>query len=240
MHFDGLSFIFDGGIVSIVVAIMLLVMSVLSWYFAIAHALRIYKQRREISHYVERFWQTNQLAKAMDISDVSGMDGIVKRAVAASQHHQNINDQVALDVCNKDEFIARAMNRALNEKAESYQYGLTLLASVGSISPFVGLFGTVWGIYHALISISQSGQATLDKVAGPVGEALVMTAIGLAVAIPAVLAYNAILQANRMLLNQIEQFCEELHILLSTGRVMQQFDVRKITKDALHVVEKTA
>jgi biopolymer transport protein ExbB len=97
----------------------------------------------------------------------------------------------------------------------------------------------VWGIYHALLSISQSGQATLDKVAGPVGEALIMTAIGLAVAIPAVLVYNAILRANRVLLSQIEQFCEELHILLTTGAVMQKLDASKVKKEAFHVVEKT-
>ena len=95
--------------------------------------------------------------------------------------------------------------------------GLTVLASVGSVSPFVGLFGTVWGIYHALASISMSGQATLDKVAGPVGEALIMTALGLAVAIPAVLAYNALVRGNRMLMGQIESFAHDLHILLTTG-----------------------
>ncbi len=239
MNFDGLSFILNGGVISIVVALVLLVMSLLSWYFAMTHAVRIFKQRRQIREYTNQFWQAKQIANAMDISDASGMSGIVNRAIAATQHYQNISDKKSEDTCGKDEFIARAINRAISEKAESYERGLSVLASVGSIAPFVGLFGTVWGIYHALLSISQSGQATLDKVAGPVGEALIMTAIGLAVAIPAVLVYNAILRANRVLLSQIEQFCEELHILLTTGAVMQKLDASKVKKEAFHVVEKT-
>lgn len=98
---------------------------------------------------------------------------------------------------------------------------MTVLASVGSIAPFVGLFGTVWGIYHALASISLSGQATLDKVAGPVGEALIMTALGLAVAIPAVLAYNAFVRMNRNLLAETETFAQEVHVLLTTGAALR-------------------
>lgn len=239
MNFDGLSFILNGGVISIIVALVLLVMSLLSWYFAITHAVRIFKQRRQINNYTNQFWQAKQLANAMDIADTSGMSGIVNRAIAATQHYQNLSGKKSEESCSKDEFIARAINRAISEKAESYERGLSVLASVGSIAPFVGLFGTVWGIYHALLSISQSGQATLDKVAGPVGEALIMTAIGLAVAIPAVLVYNAILRANRVLLSQIEQFCEELHILLTTGAVMQKLDTSKVKKDAFHVVEKT-
>jgi biopolymer transport protein ExbB len=239
MNFVGLGFILDGGIVTIVVALVLLSMSVFSWYFAIVHANRIFRQRQQITRYTNQFWHSKQLAHAMEISDDSGMSGIVSRAIAATQHYQQLSDKKTDDVCSKDEFIARVINRAISEKAESYQQGLTVIASVGSIAPFVGLFGTVWGIYHALLSISQTGQATLDKVAGPVGEALIMTAVGLAVAIPAVLIYNAILRANRVLISQIEQFCEELHILLTTGSVMQKLDVAKIKKDVFHVVEKT-
>ena len=95
--------------------------------------------------------------------------------------------------------------------------GLTLLASVGSTAPFVGLFGTVWGIYHALVAIGMSGAGTLDKVAGPVGEALIMTAIGLAVAIPAVLGYNFIVRANRMTLSRLDSFAHDLFTFLTTG-----------------------
>lgn len=238
MNFDGLNFILDGGIVSIVVAIVLAVMSVLSWYFGLIHAYRIVKQFQQIKSYSMQFWQAANLLEAIQIPTFSGLDGIVKRAIAATQHYQSLSDKKTEETCSKDEFVARVINRAISEKAESYESGLSVLASVGSIAPFVGLFGTVWGIYHALLSISQSGQATLDKVAGPVGEALIMTAIGLAVAIPAVLAYNAILRANRMLLIQVEEFCEELHVLLTTGAVIQQLDASKIKKDTLHAVEK--
>jgi biopolymer transport protein ExbB len=95
--------------------------------------------------------------------------------------------------------------------------GLTVLASVGSTAPFVGLFGTVWGVYHALINIGMSGQGTLDKVAGPVGEALIMTALGLAVAIPAVLAYNGFVRSNRVVLAQLDSFAHDLFAFLATG-----------------------
>jgi biopolymer transport protein ExbB len=108
-------------------------------------------------------------------------------------------------------------NRIISDQSQADQRGLSLLASVGSIAPFVGLFGTVWGIYHALESISVSGQATLDKVAGPVGEALIMTAVGLAVAIPAVLAYNALVKANLNNQHRLTRFAEEIHSLLTTG-----------------------
>ena len=136
------------------------------------------------------------------------------------------------------------MNRSIAEESAKLENGLTVLASVGSVSPFVGLFGTVWGIYHALASISQSGQATLDKVAGPVGEALIMTALGLAVAIPAVLAYNALVRSNRVLVSQIEHFGYELHTLLMTGAVIspksEPAKARTQAKENIHAVEVPA
>ena len=116
-----------------------------------------------------------------------------------------------------DEFIAQALRRVIGQEAMQLETGLTLLASVGSIAPFIGLFGTVWGIYHALGTIAVGGQATVDKVAGPVGEALIMTAFGLAVAIPAVLAYNALVRYNRLLMGEIETFAHDLHTYLTTG-----------------------
>jgi biopolymer transport protein ExbB len=116
-----------------------------------------------------------------------------------------------------DEFIAQALRRTISQEAMRLETGLTLLASVGSIGPFIGLFGTVWGIYHALGSIAVGGQATVDKVAGPVGEALIMTAFGLAVAIPAVLAYNALVRDNRILMGELETFAHDLHTYLTTG-----------------------
>jgi len=109
------------------------------------------------------------------------------------------------------------MRRVIDEDTARLESGLTVLASVGSTAPFVGLFGTVWGVYHALVAIGLSGQGTLDKVAGPVGEALIMTALGLAVAIPAVLAYNGFVRANRLVLAQLDAFAHDLYAVLTTG-----------------------
>jgi biopolymer transport protein ExbB len=128
-----------------------------------------------------------------------------------------------------DEFIAQALRRTIGQEAMRLETGLTLLASVGSIAPFVGLFGTVWGIYHALGSIAAGGQATVDKVAGPVGEALIMTAFGLAVAIPAVLAYNALVRDNRVLMGEMETFAHDLHTYLTTGVPLATAQTTEVT-----------
>jgi biopolymer transport protein ExbB len=114
-----------------------------------------------------------------------------------------------------EEAVRRAIDLALLEETVRRESGLTALASVGATAPFVGLFGTVWGVYHALVAIGLSGQGTLDKVAGPVGEALIMTALGLAVAIPAVLAYNAFVRANRVLVARLDAFAHDLHAAIS-------------------------
>jgi biopolymer transport protein ExbB len=105
----------------------------------------------------------------------------------------------------------------IDEDTARLESGLTMLASVGSTAPFVGLFGTVWGVYHALVAIGLSGQGTLDKVAAPVGEALIMTALGLAVAIPAVLAYNAFVRSNRVVLARLDAFAHDVYAVITTG-----------------------
>jgi biopolymer transport protein ExbB len=121
------------------------------------------------------------------------------------------------------EFLTRSLRRVIDEETARLESGLTMLASIGSTAPFVGLFGTVWGVYHALAAISATGQGTLDKVAGPVGEALIMTAAGLAVAVPAVLAYNAFVRSNRVVLAQLDSFAHDIFSLLTTGsRVNEQ------------------
>lgn len=233
--FNSIEFILAGGTVSIIVALILLIMSVASWYLIITRAYRIFKKQRQLNAYIQQFWGTENLEKASAIADQSGLSSITKRAIAASQHYHQMGSKNQ-DICNKDEFIAREINREIAAKSEALQHGLSVLASVGSIAPFVGLFGTVWGIYHALFTIAQTGQATLDKVAGPVGEALIMTAVGLAVAIPAVLAYNAILSANRAIISKIEQFAETLHTLLTTGAIIQT-PSNKASHDHFRVIE---
>ena len=117
----------------------------------------------------------------------------------------------------KSDWVTRSLQNTIDDATAELQSGMAILASVGSTSPFVGLFGTVWGIYHALMQIGMAGQATIDKVAGPIGEALIMTALGLAVAIPAVLGYNALVRANKAIITRMNRFAHDLHALLITG-----------------------
>jgi biopolymer transport protein ExbB len=217
-EFNSLAFITDGGPVSIAVALGLLAMSVASWYLIVVKTFQAIRLRRASSKYSQHFWEASSLESAMrQQSPATPVSRLANQAVEAAEHHERHASSRLADACSRDEFIARAMRRSVSHESAQLEHGLTVLASVGSVSPFVGLFGTVWGIYHALASISLSGQATLDRVAGPVGEALVMTALGLAVAIPAVLAYNALVRSNRVLMAQIENFAHDLHTLLTTG-----------------------
>lgn len=244
-EFNSLEFITAGGAVSIAVAVILLVMSVASWYLMVTKSVQAWRARNVFKTYIKQFWGAQNLAVAIRQDGKCAVSRLAMRAIAAAEHHQqHANHEGAVS---RDEFIARVMNRSIAEENAEMERGLTVLASVGSVSPFVGLFGTVWGIYHALASISQSGQATLDKVAGPVGEALIMTAFGLAVAIPAVLAYNALVRSNRMLVSQIEHFADELHTLLTTGAVInngnqavEAASKRPSVKDSAHIVEVPA
>lgn len=252
-EFNSLEFIVAGGAVSVAVAVILLVMSIASWYLIVTKGVQVWRRRHAITAYTQKFWSAPNLAAAVKqdgantIASLS-LSNLAKQSIAAAEHYQHYTNKRAIEpsdqaAISKDEFIARAMNRSIAEESARLEGGLTVLASVGSVSPFVGLFGTVWGIYHALASISQSGQATLDKVAGPVGEALIMTALGLAVAIPAVLAYNALVRSNRMLVSQIEHFAYELHTLLVTGAVMHvKTDVQSVAKaqERVHAVEVPA
>jgi biopolymer transport protein ExbB len=119
------------------------------------------------------------------------------------------------------EFLTRVLRNGIEQEAARIERGLTVMASAGSASPYIGLFGTVWGIYHALVNISISGQGTLDQVAGPVGEALIMTGLGLAVAIPAVLAYNAFTRRNRVWLARLDAFAHDLYALITVGENAQ-------------------
>lgn len=216
--FNSLAFITQGGPVSIAVALILLAMSLASWYLIFVKSFQALSLRRATSRYTEVFWQSPSLESALNTQAASNpASRLAAQAVEAAEHHQQHASKRLADACSHDEFIARAMRRVISRETSRLESGLSLLASVGSVAPFVGLFGTVWGIYHALASISVSGQATLDKVSGPVGEALIMTAFGLAVAIPAVLAYNALVRSNRNLLGQLENFAHDLHILLTTG-----------------------
>lgn len=219
-EFNSWEFISAGGPVSILVALILLAMSIASWYLIATKSLKAWRARKTYATYLQSFWAAPNIGAAVKIDSQTAPANLARQAIAAAEHH-NQHTAKNVEKISQDEFIARAMNRSIAEESSKMENGLTVLASVGSVSPFVGLFGTVWGIYHALASISASGQATLDKVAGPVGEALIMTAFGLAVAIPAVLAYNALLRSNRALTAELERFGYELHTLLTTGAAIK-------------------
>jgi biopolymer transport protein ExbB len=158
------------------------------------------------------FWSAGNINEAA--GKLAGKDNayraIVEAGLRAAEHHEGrLTDQIA-----KHEWITQSLQRAVDQITSRLSTGLSFLASVGSTAPFVGLFGTVWGIYHALISIGVAGQASIDKVAGPVGEALIMTALGLAVAVPAVLGYNWLIRRNKSAMDRVRSFGADLHAVL--------------------------
>ena len=200
------------------VAYLLLAMSVISWYYILSKAWVAWRQRRSVRSALERFWAARSLAEAMADRRKAETERVLlplaeKAAAAATMRP----DSSLASSINREEMITRVLRSEMTQSSARMENGLTFLASVGSTAPFVGLFGTVWGIYHALIAIASSGQVLIDRVAGPVGEALVMTAAGLAVAIPAVLAYNAFVRVNRLALAELDGFAHDLLGLLLTG-----------------------
>ncbi len=200
---------------------LLVVMSLATWYLIVTKTIQMVTIRRRAGKFLESFWNAPSMqAVAMRLAE-RGSDEpfsrLSQRAIAASKHHQRHGANKLDETGSASEFLLRAMRRVIDEETARLEAGLTILASIGSTAPFVGLFGTVWGVYHALTAIGMSGQGTLDKVAGPVGEALIMTAAGLAVAIPAVLAYNALVRGNRVVLAELDAFAHDLFAFLTTG-----------------------
>ena len=198
---------------------VLLVLSVASWYLIVTRSLANALAQRRADTFLKRFWQAGSLAEVRRSLSPQAADDAFARlvqyaaeAVDASERQGAHSLAVAGGMA---EYLTRVLHNEVDQEAARIEYGLTVLASAGSAAPYVGLFGTVWGIYHALVQIGMSGQGTLDKVAGPVGEALIMTALGLAVAIPAVLAYNAFNRRNRMWLTRLEGFAHDLYVLLT-------------------------
>jgi biopolymer transport protein ExbB len=209
----------QGDLVTKTVAVLLLAMSLASWMVIIIKTLDIFKYKRLASE-TEAFWRSADFAKGVAaLSD--GADNplrqLAQQGIEATSHVQQAANPHLHDSFDVSEWITRSLRNTLDEFTAKLQSGLALLASVGSTAPFVGLFGTVWGIYHALLSIGAAGQATIDKVAGPIGESLIMTALGLAVAIPAVLGYNALVRGNKGVLLKLNRFAHDLHAYFVTG-----------------------
>ncbi len=192
------------------VLILLLVMSVSSWYVLIVKLLEQAKVGRQAKAAANDFWSAGTVAQGCaKLDENSPFRFIAEAGIDATKKHDGLMGHVDLN-----DWIAMSIQRAVERIQSSMQRGLSVLATVGSISPFVGLFGTVWGIYHALTAIGISGQASIDKVAGPVGEALIMTAIGLAVAVPAVLAYNWLVGRNKDAMADVRAFGSDLHAVI--------------------------
>ncbi|SFU34540.1 outer membrane transport energization protein ExbB [Polaromonas sp. YR568] len=208
----------QGDIVTKSVAILLLVMSLASWMVIIIKTLDLIKYKK-IARASEDFWHSEDFAAGLTKLGADPTNPFRQLALEgreATLHHRNTKAHLhdALDV---SDWVTRTLRNTIDEFTGKLQSGLAILASVGSTAPFVGLFGTVWGIYHALLSIGAAGQATIDKVAGPIGESLIMTALGLAVAIPAVLGYNALVRGNKGVLQKLSRFAHDLHAYFVTG-----------------------
>ena len=201
----------QGDAIGRAVAVMLLIMSFGSWYILAIKLFEQYKLRQQAKHMQETFWSAGSIEKGIDgLSKDGPFHYIAETGVNAVSQYQKANPGT-IDL---NSWAIMAIQRAADSVQNRMQDGLSFLATVGSTAPFVGLFGTVWGIYHALTAIGIAGQASIDKVAGPVGEALIMTAIGLAVAVPAVLSYNWLVRRNKLVMEDVRAFSGELHAAL--------------------------
>jgi len=195
--------------------VILVIMSMGSWYIIFT---KVFEQRSMMKSAVsdtEVFWKANTVgAGASALKSGTAMHFIAEQGIKASEHHEG----TMVEVIDKHTWITMSIDRAVGNVQGRLQDGMAFLATVGSTAPFVGLFGTVWGIYNALVKIGISGQASIDKVAGPVGEALIMTAIGLAVAVPAVMGYNWLLRRNKRIMDMTRAFAGDLHNVLLAGK----------------------
>jgi len=219
MGFDHLIHNFDA--VGMIVFVVLVIMSVLSWYYIVANFLRNTMIRARMEKVIRTFWETPSAQEAIRVMEEQPkgepFSKIALDCASAAAHHQRHEGSRLVEALNRSEFIDRALRQAVARESMRLEGGLTVLATVGSSAPFVGLLGTVWGIYHALIRIGQGGNASMEAVAGPVGEALIMTAIGLGVAIPAVLAYTFLVRQNRVPYARFAAFAHDQPDFFATG-----------------------
>jgi biopolymer transport protein ExbB len=206
-----------GDVVSHSTLIILAIMSFGTWYIMISKFIEQSRMFAASKAAARDFWKTNSVREGVArLKEASPFRFIAESGLSASEHH----DGALTDSIDLHTWVTMSVQRAVDAINSRLQGGLAFLATVGSTAPFVGLFGTVWGIYHALTAIGIAGQASIDKVAGPVGEALIMTAIGLATAVPAVLGYNFLVRRNKTALEKVRNFGSDLHsVILSGSRV---------------------
>lgn len=214
---------------------ILILMSLLSWYLIFAKLIVNATRRARTKKFLKEFWAADSLD---DIEQKWSVDGssesfsrLTHHAINARNHHAQYGGTNLEESGSTAAFVTRSMRKIIDEETAKLENGLTVLASIGSTAPFVGLFGTVWGVYHALIGIGMSDGVTVSSIAGPVGEALIMTGLGLAVAIPAVLAYNGFVRSNRVYLGQLDTFAHDLFSFLSTGQPVHNTSVNRAQSD---------
>ena len=205
----------QGDAVAHTTLVIMTIMSMASWYVIITKLLEQRSMLRSAKSSAEAFWKASSVKAGVGaLEEGSAFRFIAEQGVKASDHHEG----TMVESIDKHTWISMSVDRAVGSIQNRLQDGMAILATVGSTAPFVGLFGTVWGIYNALVKIGISGQASIDKVAGPVGESLIMTAIGLAVAVPAVMGYNWLLRRNKAVMDQTKAFAGDLHNVLIAGK----------------------
>lgn len=204
----------EGDFVNKGTIIILALMSIGSWYIIITKLIDQQKVMRQAKDMQAKFWKAPSIAAgSAQLKDGSPFRFIAETGTKATQHH----DGALLEQIDLSTWVTMQIQRAVDRVQSRLQDGLSFLATVGSTSPFIGLFGTVWGIYNALTAIGMSGNASIDKVAGPVGEALIMTAFGLFVAVPAVLGYNWLVRRNKSVMEDVRSFSADVHSVLISG-----------------------
>lgn len=204
----------QGDFVSRATLMILVIMSMATWYILVTKLIEQIRLMRHAKAAGATFWKANSVAEGMaTLGNDSPFHFIASTGIDSARHHEgSLTEKIDLHT-----WVTMSIQRAVDEIVGGLQGGLAVLATIGSTAPFVGLFGTVWGIYHALTAIGIAGQAAIDKVAGPVGEALIMTALGLAVAVPAVLGYNLLVRRNKLAADKVRAFSSDLHAVLLAG-----------------------
>ncbi|MBS0520833.1 MAG: MotA/TolQ/ExbB proton channel family protein [Proteobacteria bacterium] len=218
-------FLVDSDLVIRCLLAILAVMSAISWYLIIMKGISQIVRSRRSKRFLNFFWSASSLEAVQNELTTHGVQEpfghLTAHSLHAQVHHEKFGAAKLEEAGSQQEFLTRTIKKVLDEETTSLENGLTVLATIGATAPFVGLFGTVWGVYHALVAIGLTGSGSLDKVAGPVGEALIMTGIGLAVALPAVMGFNWLTRSNRVLTARLDAFAFELLTFLLMGRTLQ-------------------
>jgi biopolymer transport protein ExbB len=205
--------------------VILVLMSLVSWALIIVKGVALFRRQKRSKAFLSFFWNATSLESVQHEIATHGVSEpfahLTAHAMHAQAHHARFGAAKLEEAGSAQEFLTRTIKKVLDEDTMRMESGLSVLATIGATAPFVGLFGTVWGVYHALLAIGATGAGTLDKVAGPVGEALIMTGVGLGVAIPAVMGYNWLTRSNRVWGARLDAFAFELFTFLSTGQTLK-------------------